>query len=144
MKKPLPTTREEVKRYRFLESLGAVEEIGLQFAIRGSCLLANKRYKEAAQAYAYANELYTTQLNRASMEATMYRWHKHLDIPSPAPLPRVRIKNYQRTWPKLPIESETKYSAMCALEDLVEIERRNGIKRLVRKSANYNFTMAGW
>ena len=89
---PYATTRQEVSKFRLLESKSRRAELALLFATRGHVLLDNLNFKDAAESYAFATQLQPDcELHRSSYEATINRWRRWLQLLWGRPFPRMDV-----------------------------------------------------
>jgi hypothetical protein len=75
---PLPTTPAEERHYGWLVSQTPREELAGFLVCRGHCWLDNRRFREAAEAYAAASALSSRHRGYgACVAAALNRWHDH-------------------------------------------------------------------
>jgi len=123
---PIPASSEEVCRFDLLKSKSPRQELAAFVADRGICLLDNGLHEEAAESFAWANELHPEcHLHGSSFVATLNRWKSRMSARAPGVrLPGTRLR-YQRRFSRLPEHLENGLVDLACVEDWINITRRS-------------------
>ena len=117
---PRPTTPRDVERYGWLVSQSPREDLAWFLVTRGHCLLDNRLYREAVEAYAQAVALTSRHRGYEScVRSALVRWGDHLARSAPPHLPRRTTRRPDRNFSWLPPDLQDEFARLQAVEDIV-------------------------
>jgi hypothetical protein len=114
---PRPTTPEEVEAYGWLVSQTPREDLAWFLVNRGHCLLDNRLYPEAVEAYARAVALTSRHRGYEScVRSALGRWGDHLERSAPPQPPRGTSRRPPGDFPWLPPVLRDEFARLHVLD----------------------------